>query len=208
MAKDAVETMGTLLPEDVGGRDAVHVAVVAVTAGEELDPGQRVGIDWGNRIAPGSYKAFACSDPIGIVDPFLLGPVSPGMRFWLFLFPRTITGLCHRWTHPAFPEDEGSKGEDGESKGETLYRRPGVRLASERWLRNFCATSDCPGYEVVMEACERIADGEVVGWDAEYIHFDGRDAHGQIPSEFWYHVEIVLGRPIKGKRATSFSCSC
>lgn len=88
-AKDAVSTMGTILPEDVGGRDAVHVAVVAATALKKLAPAADVGID-----AEGN--AHDSGKLIGIVDPFLKSLVMPGQRFWLYLYPRTITGLSHR----------------------------------------------------------------------------------------------------------------
>ena len=43
--------------------------------------------------------------------------------------------------------------------------------------------------------------------DGEYLHFDGRDAHGVIPPEFWDHVENYTGKPCP-LRATYFSCSC
>jgi hypothetical protein len=46
------------------------------------------------------------------------------------------------------------------------------------------------------------------GWSPdEYLHFDGEDAHGEIPDEFWTHLEVVTGeRP--PYRPKYFSCSC
>ncbi|MFO0822607.1 MAG: hypothetical protein U0792_05710 [Gemmataceae bacterium] len=40
--------------------------------------------------------------PVGIVDPFLREAVRPGQRFWLFMYPNTVTTLRHEWTHPAY----------------------------------------------------------------------------------------------------------
>jgi hypothetical protein len=79
-------------------RDAIHIAVAPVTAAERLTPGQHVGL-----VREGDLELVGlCDRSIGVVDPFLATAVEPGQRFWLFLYPNTITGLRHVWTHPAF----------------------------------------------------------------------------------------------------------
>ena len=77
------------------------------------------------------------------------------------------------------------------------------RGQSEKWLRAFCARSDCPSYERVLAEAADPSDL----WDDEYLHFNGRGAHGEIPPEFWQHVEVVLGRSVENK-PKYFSCSC
>jgi hypothetical protein len=90
--------LGQLVEDGDRRRDAIHIAVAPVTATERLAPGQHVGL-----IEEGNLELVGpCGRPIGVVDPFLAGPVEPGQRFWLFLYPGTITGLRHVWTHPAF----------------------------------------------------------------------------------------------------------
>lgn len=201
--KDAVATMGMILPDDAGGRDAVHVAVVAALATFQLMPGQDVEFNH----ADGT--AGLGDSPIGIVDPFLKAPVNKGQRFWLYLYPRTITGLSHKWSHPAFPDDAAA----------TVYNTPSQKLASEQWLKDFTGRADCPGYHAVMALVEQAADGgspehirysgayENAWVDSDYMHFNGSDAHGEIPDEFWRHAEIVIGRPVRVK-PKYFSCSC
>lgn len=80
-------------------RDAVHIAIAPVVAIETLRPGEHVGLSTDGR---GTKLATA----IGIVDPFLKDSVKSGERFWVFLYPRTITSLRHEWTHPAFAKAE------------------------------------------------------------------------------------------------------
>lgn len=191
---DAVATMGDFLPPESGGRDAVHVAVFSATSTGHLAPGQHVAL-----VENGTKDAIvsAIGKHIGIVDPFLRNAVPPGTRIWIYLYPRSITGLSHRWSHPAFDDTD-----------DETYHPPTQKLRSEQWLRSFVAQADCPPYEQVIAAAARIADGYNDGWDDDCMHFDGYDAHGDIPAEFWDHVEVVLGRPIRGKRPRYFSCSC
>jgi hypothetical protein len=93
-------TPGNLIDENERQRDAIHVAVAPVTAAERLVPGQHVGFVTADREHVGPLESQ--ENCLGIVDPFLLQPVEQGERFWLFLYPNSITSLRHYWTHPAF----------------------------------------------------------------------------------------------------------
>lgn len=90
--------LGSLIEDGDRRRDAIHIAVAPVMAAERLRPGQHVGlvrVGDPERVGP-------CDRNIGIVDPFLAEEVEAGQRFWLFLYPGTVTSLRHIWTHPAF----------------------------------------------------------------------------------------------------------
>ena len=90
--------LGRLIEDGDRRRDAIHIAVAPVTATTRLTPGQPIGL-----VREGNSELVGpCDRNIGIVDPFLPGDVEPGQRFWMFLYPGTITGLRHVWTHPAF----------------------------------------------------------------------------------------------------------
>ncbi|MCA9067276.1 MAG: hypothetical protein KDA84_00025 [Planctomycetaceae bacterium] len=88
---------GELITDGETRRDAIHIAVAPVTAVCDLEPGQDIGFVRGNRESVGP-----CENPIGIVDPFLKDTIKAGQRFWLFLYPNTVTGMRHFWKHPAF----------------------------------------------------------------------------------------------------------
>ena len=165
-------------------RDAVHIAVAPVVCGSRsLVAGNRIGF-----FEDGKVVGLMAKEIVGVVDPFLTSTVFPGQKFWMFLLPNTITSLNHVWTHPAF---------------EDAAPRLDPKATSEAWLRNFCATANCPGYEEVMAVA---VGGGAEQWSSEFLHFYGHDAGGEIPPEFWDHVEAVTGRKIT-RRPSSFSCS-
>ena len=187
--RDALATLGTII-DDTQGRDAIHVAVIAVRASQRLFPGQDVGVEDGEA----SPKAGTL---VGIVDPFLKQPVQVGEWFWMLLYPRTITSLRHVWSHPALPDEPPP-----ERKPASMHDK---KAASEGWLRSFVAKADCPSYETVIATA--IGEG-AHQWDPdEYLHFNGQDAHGEIPDEFWDHIEVVTGRKPE-HRPKYFSCGC
>ena len=183
--KDALATLGTIIDENEA-RDAVHIAVIPAQASESMQPGTHVVLA-GKRAS----RAINERHGIGIVDPFLSEAVAVGEWFWVCLYPRTITSLRHVWTHPSIPDV-------------AEVQKPTVS-ESEQWLRDFVDSSDCPDYHTVIAKALNNDDA----WDSEYLHFNGRDAHGEIPAEFYDHLENVTGQKVpERERARYFSCSC
>lgn len=178
---DALDTLGSIIGKNEK-RDAIHLAVEPVVAAEVLLPGQDVGFVEGG--------VGRSDKPVGIVDPFIRRSVLKGERFWLVVYPRQITSLRHVWTHPDFPEAPHVASD---------------KAASEAWLRDFVDKSDCPDYETVIARAVNNSDA----WDRTYLHFQDENASGEIPPEFWVHVQVVTGRAIPTtERASHFSCSC
>lgn len=89
--------LGTV-PEVNSPRDAVHVAVLPVQAGEDLHPGQ-----WVNINSVGLAVARHPSQSIGVIDPFRVGLVKRDEWFYLCMRPGTVTSLRHDWEHPSVP---------------------------------------------------------------------------------------------------------
>jgi hypothetical protein len=158
-------------------RDAVHLAVAPVTAAESLSSGQHIG-------HKGNGKFGVVPACIGIVDPFLTEQVKPGDKFWLFLYPNTITSLRHDWTHPAF------------------YKDVPVSSTAEIWIRDFADAIDV-GYGELMAHAEHYVNY------GEYWVEGGRFEGISLPDEFWPYYEEVTGISVADdKRASFFSCSC
>lgn len=72
---DALETLGTIIGENEK-RDAIHLAVEPIVAGQFLRPGMDIGIK-----ADGKAYDRGPENNIGIVDPFLKNAVNEGERF-------------------------------------------------------------------------------------------------------------------------------
>ncbi len=86
--------LGTL-PEPNQFRDAIHIAIAPMIAAHCIPPGYHVGIN--EKGEAGDFKPY-----VGIVDPFLDRWVDPGEKFWLCLYPGSVTSLRHVWSHPSF----------------------------------------------------------------------------------------------------------
>ena len=153
-------------------RDAIHIAVAPVVASTALNPGQHIGVEFGSS---------TLHDCVGIVDPFLKAPVKPGQRFWMFLYPNTITSLRHNWTHPAFHD------------------------RSVAWLTDYAQAFGISYDELMKSAHEYVMRGKyhTLGFDTpERAYTDAR--------QFWMHYKLVTGKSVPPSMAgdSIFSCAC
>lgn len=168
-------------------RDAIHIAVAPVVASERLVPGAHIGFIGKDTELVGVRSTKL----LGIVDPFLTAIVEREQRFWMFLYPQTITSLRHDWTHPAFVPVAESL---APSKAE-----------SEQWLRKFAADVDVT-YGQLLDAAKTARErgyGTVLNYDTPSVVYEKQ-------AEAWRHYEIVTGETItdEDREAPMFSCAC
>lgn len=221
--------VGNLLDE-TAVRDAIHFALAPVVGSRKsgvMMPGTHVGLD-------ANGEADMAKVKIGIVDPFLTSPVNPGQRFWLFLYPNTVTGLRHQWTHPAFGEEVAvvrqpvamtpksgdtldeliiklaDKAEEtGDLRAEALrimVRTPEQVAESEAWLRAY-AERLRPYDNGNADSYREMMEDIRQGTVYAY----GSDLHSlselDDAEEFFKHLAVVRGQRIDPNDLT-FSCSC
>lgn len=172
--------------EEGAQRDAIHIAVAPVVAASKLNPGDHIGFVASNQEMVGPSAA-----PIGIVDPFLKGSITKGQRFWMFLYPNTITALKHVWTHPAFIDAEPQRDPKGDS---------------EAWLRHF-ADDVGADYHQMMDVAASHCDKDN-RWGGDYLIEGGRWEGQSTPDEFWTHFAAVTGKTPADGPTGIFSCSC
>jgi len=158
-------------------RDAVHVAIAPLVAGEELAPGQHIGVD------DEGYARSGVIPLIGVVDPFLRTNVNTGGRFWILLYPETVTSLRHEWSHPILISDH---------------------MEDEKWLRDFCSE-----YEIELD---KLIRGAVSGEGADFRSEAGKDymSDPHNAAEVWLRIERLTGEHFsqEHRESTFFGCGC
>lgn len=187
VSTDALETLGNVI-DNTQYRDAIHLAVEPIEAGEPLSPGDNIGIIKG--------KAMRGKNTLGIVDPFLENPLQKGEWFWMVLYPRTIKSLRHVWTHPAFDN----------AAIENLHE---LKALSKRWISAYAKEIGID-FESLMEGTRR--------WIKNKVHYCAYNSSTEwydlledktISEEFWEHYENYTGETLSADVKTDFfSCTC
>ena len=169
------------------GRDAVHIAIAPCVAGQILAPGDHVGLE------PGSTESViapnAVAPAIGIVDPFIHKRfVAVGERFYVFLYPQTITGLRHVWTHERFPDDEREV-------------RPGVFSTPDPEIDRVSRYLGW-SYQEVLDRAAQAAESNCSLHTGDNEYYEGST------DEFWDAVYRLTGKRHRDGVGKWFSCAC
>jgi hypothetical protein len=185
VSTDALETLGTII-DDTQKRDAIHLAVEPVIAGELLDPSDHVNV------TDGVATLAQEGNGLGIVDPFLLKPVRAGERFWFVMYPRMVTSLRHVWAHPAFPDAPSVPATTDDS----------AKASAEQWIKDYAKELNV-GFRDLIESARYWIETD------DYMS-RGSVLEGQSTSpEFWEQYAIYTGEEVpEDKRGNFFSCSC
>lgn len=181
VSTDALETLGTIIDANQK-RDAIHLAVIPVEAGEQMCPGEPARLVDGKAIGADARDGHGS---LGIVDPFLTSNVAKGAHFWLVIYPRVITSLRHVWTHPQLPDEAGVS-----SVGSL------TKEAAVAWLTSYAERMGAD-YEQLIFALEN------------YGTFDGQpDYYNHNPQACRIYYEVATGKPWVIGDQDYFSCSC
>lgn len=181
-------------------RDAIHIAIVPVTAGEPIWAGALLKFAPGSQevVMPCNTRKFA----VGIADPFIEGGIEKGRRFYMCMFPYTITSLRHEWTHPAFTEPTV---ETAGARGERVRQVTAALMGDEKWLREFAERVEVTYEELIKSAHEYLDRGEY-----HVLPYTTPDISEERTRKFWENFQAVTGRVVeeKHKEQMFFSCSC
>jgi len=178
---DPQTKLGQINPDgDDVSRDAIHIAVAPVKASMHLLPGDHIGF-----VADDSELVGRnATNLLGIVDPFIKVGIKKGQRFFMYLYPNTITSLHHVWEHPAFSQ--------------ARFPNP---FYSKMWMHNYAKQYGFTGERMVRAATDYLDHGNRFS--------DGGTFEGEsVPDEFWTHYERITGRIVTNDRDNFFSCSC
>lgn len=165
--------LGKLLDvEDLSQRDAIHTAIVAVRAGQSMEPGTKCIINEYNEAIPGE-KNF-----VGVADPFLKKLIPRGSVFHLLLGQSEVPNVTHVWEHPTI-----------------TFAKPTREIVYNRTLQGY-ANDYGVSYEDIMKAADYVYEkespypypGKKTQEEFEEVYFDTYDFWSEWGGEV--HVEF------------------
>lgn len=177
--------LGKLCPVDAE-RDAIHIAIAPVIAGDTFNPGTHIGFLDDGTVGP-------TKNTIGIADPFLKQTIIRNQRIYLCLYPNTVVRLRHDWHHFSFPRE--------------VTDRP-VIVEAEIYVKK-CLESLCR-YNVKKVGIEETYKefmNNLIDNSSMYFHGEEITSWYELPDHFKDTLEILLGREIVTDDI-SIRCGC
>ena len=194
---NALETLG-LIHVGEEKRDAIHLAVEPVKAGEDLNPADHISV------ADGIATLADVGKGHGIVDPFLTDIVKEGERFWLVLYPRTIQSLRHVWTHPGLPDEVAAPAKVVTKF--TTKSKEEKKMALEKAIELISGHAKALGMSYdrfLAHATDWVESGQ---WYVGGAHAEGYSID---PRTFWPAWSLITGRKVpEDKRENFVTCTC
>ncbi len=150
-------------PDEIGVKDAVHVAIVSVIAASAIKGGSRIQLNSdGHAINANEGSGF------GVADPFI-GIVARGEKFWVLVDPDSVAEVSHSWDHvQSFPKDV----------------KP---VEKNKYLQRY-ATAAGVTYEQLIEACSQYMEtGRKSPYPGTMTVDEGEEAFEKIETgDMWY----------------------
>lgn len=133
-------------------RDAIHIAIAPVTAAGNIQPGEHIGFMDDGRVG------IRATVKLGIADPFLKVSVREGERFYMFLYPQTVTGMRHEWSHPAFPNAVPFQDDESNRSLVAMAKRCGCSFNMLMERLDLYAEGSCGPDDSIQEELNRFSD--------------------------------------------------
>jgi hypothetical protein len=188
---EPLRTIGTLL-DGTEQRDAIHIAVMPVISADRwIGPGDKLRLVFGTTNQVIKVREGDDEKGIGVADPFLNEEINKGDKFWMFMYPNSITGLRHQWVHPEVDTEMAPLSDP------------------ERWIRGFADKWNFDYNELIEQAT-----AEPREW-GNYAVAMGQNLHsagelGEDHDLFWKNLTLLTKQAYSREHIEKFgwSCSC
>lgn len=160
------------VPEELGVKDAVHVAIISVRAARRIELGQKCSLNKYGEAEPDGKG-------IGVADPFRRQEIYTGDYFILLINPDVVDNVTHHWEHPSLAISQPTR--------EVVYNRTLSEYAKQYKLT----------YKELMDAAEKVVNkdtsvpytGELTEEEFDEVYLEKWEFWSEWAGEVGYEFE-------------------
>lgn len=158
------------VPVELGLKDAVHVAIVSLRAGQALSPGDSIKMN-----ANGEAIWCNAKESFGVVDPYRTNKIPRGGYFWCQMNMDEIENVKHVWSH------------------KHSFDKPTVEFKPNQYLEGYAKNLGVT-YEVLMSTLEEYQPNEDrVAYTGTLSEDELEEAQDDLDSDIWYEWSRETG---------------